>query len=195
MDDISQISANLEKRARAVVAETNLIDIWTAIGATVNSVGSLKMGLMARHLDIDFHLYTNPFSLADSFSAMARLAENPGIKSISYTNLLEAEDQCLEWHAFYLDKLGETWQLDLIHILSQSTYAWYFEKVADRITAALTHETRQAILTIKYALNPQLKVMGITVYRAVIEGGVRDLESFLKWRDLNPDHGIVAWMP
>ena len=195
MDDVIQISANLEKKAWAVVAETNLVGIWSAIGATINPVGSLKMGLMARNQDIDFHLYTNPFCLADSFSAMARLAEHKGIKSISYANLLEAEDRCVEWHACYQNDLGETWKLDLIHILPDSRYVGHFERVAERISAVLTPETRKTILTIKRAVPPEDKVMGITVYRAVLEAGVRDLESFLEWRDLNPDDGIVHWMP
>ena len=33
------------------------------------------------HRDIDFHIYTSPLELSDSFRAMAKLAENPSIKN------------------------------------------------------------------------------------------------------------------
>ena len=38
------------------------------------------------HRDIDFHIYSSPLRLADSFAAMARLAENSRIRSITFNN-------------------------------------------------------------------------------------------------------------
>ena len=76
-----------------------------------------------------------------------------------------------------------------------SPYAGYFEKVADRISAVLTPETRQAILTIKNTVPDTLKVMGIQVYKAVIADGIRDTDSFLHWMSRQPDEGIITWMP
>ena len=55
--------------------EVNVIPIWESIGAQVNLVGSLRMGLLMKHRDIDFHIYTSSLSLTDSFRAMAKLAE------------------------------------------------------------------------------------------------------------------------
>jgi hypothetical protein len=195
MDQIIEIAEAAQKRAWEVIKELNLVEIWTSIGAKANLVGSLKTGLMINNKDIDFHIYTDPFKLSDSFLAMSRLAEKPGIRSISYTNLLEAEDKCIEWHAFYEDNQGETWQLDLIHILPGSTYAGHFEEVAKRICAALTPETRQAILKIKHGLPSDKKVRAIEVYQAVLSAGVRDLESFWKWKAAQPQAGIIDWMP
>ncbi len=171
------------------------MDSWSSIGATINLVGSLKMGLLINNRDIDFHIYTNPFKLSDSFAVISRLAENKRIKTISYTNLLEAEDKCIEWHAFYEDLQGYCWQIDMIHILNDSPYAGHFERVAERVSEVLTQETKEAILRIKQAIPVEEKVMGIQICRAVIEHGIRDLDSFRQWQDQNPDEGIINWIP
>ena len=194
-NDILTTAAANQKRAYEVIEETNILEIWTSIGAIINLVGSLRSGLLMKRRDIDFHIYTDPFSLSESFSAVARLAENPRIKSVNYANLLDAEDQCIEWHALYEDSQGNSWHIDMIHILHDSPYAGYFEHVADRIIAALTPQTRRAILTIKDAIPLDAHVMGIEIYRAVLEGGIRDPESFQQWREEHPQHGIVKWCP
>ncbi|MBI9077005.1 MAG: phosphoglycerate mutase family protein [Desulfatibacillum sp.] len=195
MEEIFQKAQALEKQAWKVVEETNLLDIWQSVGATINAVGSLKMGLLMNHRDIDFHIYTDPFILSESFSAIARLAENPRIRTINYANLLDAEDKCIEWHAFYEVREGELWQIDMIHILSDSPYAGHFEKVAERISQVLTPKTRQAVLCIKDAMPKDKKVMGIEIYQAVIRDGVRDITSFWQWKEKNSSGGIITWMP
>lgn len=192
---ILQQSEEMHRRAEEIIRALDLVGLWKAVGGKANLVGSFRMNLMASRLDIDLHVYTEPFAIADSFSVMGRLAEKSGIRSISYTNLIDAPDRCLEWHASYEDNRGETWHLDIIHILNDSKYAGYFERVADRISAALTDETREAILRIKFALPSELHVMGIEVYRAVLEGGVRDLDTFTTWRNRHPAEGILNWMP
>lgn len=195
MKRIVEIADEIQKQAWDVIEDTRIIELWSSIGATVNLVGSLKTGLLINRRDIDFHVYTNPFKLADSFSVMSRLADNKRIRAINYINLLEAEDQCIEWHAFYDDREGHSWQIDIIHILHESPYAGFFENVAERISSVLTQETRNAILTIKNSLAASEKVLGVEVYRAVIEDGVRDVDSFRTWKALHPVEGIITWMP
>lgn len=195
MKQIFDIAESMQKDAWQVIHDTNIIEIWSSIGATINLVGSLKMGLLINNRDIDFHVYMTPFNLSDSFSAMARLAENKRIKTIRYGNLLEAGDKCIEWHAFYGDKYGHTWQIDMIHILNESEYAGHFEKVAERISAVMTPEIRANILRIKHGLPIEKKVMGIQIYKAVIEHGIQDIDSFWAWKEQNPDDGIITWMP
>ena len=85
------------------------------------------LGLMRRR-------YTTA-RFADRFAAMARLAENSRIRSITFNNLLDAPDQCLEWHAWYADADDQLWQIDMIHMPKGSAYDGYFERVADRIAA------------------------------------------------------------
>jgi hypothetical protein len=196
MPSLLTASSALQQRAYAIIEETKIIEIWSAIGATINLVGSLKTGLIIKKQDIDFHIYTNPFNLSDSFSAISRLAQNPHIKTLTYTNLLDAEDRCIEWHAGYQDDSEDAWQIDMIHILNDSPYAGYFEKVAERINAVLTDETRRAaILSIKNDIPLEKHVMGIEVYKAVIDGGVRDTDSFWTWKARQPDEGIITWCP
>ncbi|UZJ40235.1 phosphoglycerate mutase family protein [Prosthecochloris sp. SCSIO W1101] len=195
MEDILETAKQIEEEAWSVIDETGVINHWSSIGATINLVGSLKTGLLINNRDIDFHIYTNPFNLSDSFLAISRLAENKRIKTVSYSNLLDAEDKCIEWHAFYDDQNGNSWQIDMIHILNESPYAGYFERVAECISKVLTKETREAILRIKKAIPTDKKVMSVQIYKAVIEDGVRNLEAFWQWEKQNRNEGIVTWVP
>lgn len=185
------------RRAFEVIADLDVFGAWRAVGAEAHLVGSLRMGLLMKHRDIDFHVYSRRFSISDSFSAMARLAEHERVLEISYVNLLEADDQCLEWHLCYEDTVGERWQIDLIHILRESPWAFHFEAVADRIKAVLTPETRRAILSIKEGLPEDGdKVLGIEVCQAVLRDGVRGLDAFQAWKRAQPAvTGIIDWMP
>lgn len=195
MNDIIAISEQNQKKAWKVIENTNVMGIWESVGARPNLVGSLRTGLLMNNRDIDMHIYSDPFVLADSFTAMARLAEKKGIKRIEFANLLDTDEKCLEWHAWYQDTDGELWKMDMIHILSESVYAGYFEKVADRIKAALTPEIKYAILSIKNDMPPDLKVMGIQIYQAVIRDRVRNISQFLAWREEHPGDSIIDWMP
>ena len=195
MNDIVERAKHLQEKAWSVIEETGVIKHWSSIGATINLVGSLKTGLMIKNRDIDFHIYTNPFKLDASFLAISRLAENQRITKITYSNLLNAEDNCVEWHAFYEDQEGSPWQIDMIHILSESPYAGYFENVAQRISKVLTQETREAILGIKDGISVEKKVPSIQIYQAVIEDGIRDIEAFWCWKKQHPNDGIITWMP
>ena len=49
-----QLAARNTERAKQIVQATDIINIWKSIGAEINLVGSLKMGLMMKHRDIDF---------------------------------------------------------------------------------------------------------------------------------------------
>ena len=165
------------------------------IGAKVNLVGSLRTGLLMKHRDIDFHIYTSPLDLSASFRAMAELAENTSIKKIEYTNLLHTAEACIEWHAWYQDMEGELWQMDMIHIQEGSRYDGYFERAAERISAVLTDEMRLAILKLKYETPDTEKIMGVEYYQAVIQDGVRSYPEFEEWRRLHPAVGVVEWVP
>ena len=184
-----------QQKARRIIDETGIVDIWKSVGADAQLVGSLRTGLLVDNLDIDFHIYSDSFVLADSFAAIAKLAENPRIKRVEYANLLNTEEECLEWHAWYNDEEDNLWQIDMIHILKESPYAGYFEKVADRIAAVLTPETKAAILEIKSRRTPEVEIMGIEIYQAVIRDGVRTFEEFRQWQEEHPNPGIVDWMP
>ncbi len=71
----------------------------------------------------------------------------------------------------------------------------YFERVADRIAAVLTPETRETILRLKDETPDEAKIPGIVLYRAVLEGGVRNRTELKGWLQAHPVEGIVRWKP
>lgn len=193
--DILELAKRNQQKAWEIIEDTRIVRIWEGIGAKVNLVGSLRTGLLMKHRDIDFHIYTSPLDLSASFRAMAELAENTSVKKIEYTNLLHTAEACIEWHAWYQDMEGELWQMDIIHIQEGSRYDGYFERVAERISAVLTDEMRLAILKLKYETPDTGKIMGVEYYQAVIQDGVRSYPEFEEWRRLHPAVGVVEWVP
>lgn len=193
--NILELAKRNQQKAWEIIEDTRIVRIWEGIGAKVNLVGSLRTGLLIKHRDIDFHIYTSPLDLSASFRAMAELAENTSVKKIEYTNLLHTAEACIEWHAWYQDMEGELWQMDMIHIQEGSRYDGYFERVAERISAVLTDEMRLAILKLKYETPDTEKIMGVEYYQAVIQDGVRSYPEFEEWRRLHPAVGVVEWMP
>lgn len=193
--NILELAKRNQQKAWEIIEDTRIVRIWEGIGAKVNLVGSLRTGLLMKHRDIDFHIYTSPLDLSASFRAMAELAENTSVKKIEYTNLLHTAEACIEWHAWYQDMEGELWQMDMIHIQEGSRYDGYFERVAERISAVLTDEMRLAILKLKYETPDTEKIMGVEYYQAVIQDGVRSYPEFGEWRRLHPAVGVVEWMP
>ena len=193
--NILELAKRNQQKAWEIIEDTRIVRIWEGIGAKVNLVGSLRTGLLMKHRDIDFHIYTSPLDLSASFRAMAELAENTSVKKIEYTNLLHTAEAGIEWHAWYQDMEGELWQMDMIHIQEGSRYDGYFERVAERISAVLTDEMRLAILKLKYETPDTEKIMGVEYYQAVIQDGVRSYPEFEEWRRLHPAVGVVEWMP
>ena len=88
--DILDIARKNQQKAWEIIKKINVIPIWEGIGAQINLVGSLRTGLLMKHRDIDFHIYTPSLNLADSFRAMAKLAENTSVKKIEYRHFIFA---------------------------------------------------------------------------------------------------------
>lgn len=195
MQQIIELAKRNQEKAWEVIRRTDIINIWQSVRAEINLVGSLKTGLLMKHRDIDFHIYSSPLTLADSFQAMAKLAKNTSIKKIECTNLLHTIEACVEWHAWYQDAEGELWQMDMIHIRKGSRYDGYFEHVAERISAVLTEETRNTILQLKYETPETEKIMGVEYYQAVLQDGVRNYAEFKAWREAHPVTGVLEWIP
>ena len=195
MENLLNIAAQNMEQARQIIRDTRIISIWESVGAEINLVGSLKMGLMMKHKDIDFHIYTPTLTPSVSFAAITQLAEHPAIKRIEYINSIDTDEHCIEWHASYLAPDNTSWQIDMIHILKGSRYDGYFERVAERIAAVLTPETRNTILLLKYETPDTEKIMGIEYYQAVIQDGIRTYADFMKWRETHPTNRIIEWIP
>ena len=193
--NILELAKRNQQKAWEIIEDTRIVRIWEGMGAKVNLVGSLRTGLLMKHRDIDFHIYTPQFSLSDSFQAMVKLTENKSFMKMKHKNLLDTEAECVEWHAWYRDADNELWQSDMIHILEGSRYDGYFEKFAERLSAVLTEETKYAILKLKYETPESEKIMGVEYYQAVIQDGVCSYPEFEEWRRLHPVVGVVEWMP
>lgn len=194
-EKILELSENNTKIASEIVNELKLVEAWNSYGAEAHLVGSLRTGLLMKNRDIDFHIYSDKFSIAASFGAIAKISENKRIKKVSYTNLIDTEEMCIEWHAWYQDSDDQLWQIDMIHILNESPYKGKFEEVADRINAVLTPESKLSILSIKNEVSEDEKVMGIEIYQAVIRDGIKNYEEFKDWKEKQNQTGIIDWMP
>lgn len=194
-NDFTERAAEQIRRAHHLLATLDLPERWGRIGVEVQLVGSMRMGLLAKHRDLDFHHYSEAVDIAADFAVMGELATLPGIEWVQFGNLLQTEEGCVEWHAGYRDEHGELWQIDLIHIVRGSRYDGYFERMADRIATVLTDEQRETILKLKFETPDEEKIAGIEYYRAVIEGGVRSREELAAWRQAHPAEGIIEWMP
>ena len=83
----------------------------------------------------------------------------------------------------------------MIHILGGSCYDGYFERMAERISEVLTPETRETILSLKYATPDGENIMGVEYYQAVLRDGVRTYPDFMAWRKEHPETGVEEWIP
>ena len=193
-NNIEVIAQNNLEKAALVIEKSGVLEAWGSIGATVNQVGSMAMGLLMKHRDIDFHIYTDKLDIAESFKAVQKICANPAVTRMEYRNLVDTEEACLEFHVwFMLD--NEEWQIDMIQILKGSQFDGYFENVAERIKAVLTPEIRHTILGLKYLTPDNEHIMGIEYYQAVIADGIRTYPEFLQWRKTHPANGIINWCP
>ncbi len=199
MENINQITEisnrNLEK-ALQIIEELQIEEIWKASGSVCYLVGSVKTRLLVEHLDIDFHVYSNDFSITKSFKAISKICENPKITDVVYKNLMKAEDMCLEWHLSYEETPFRIWTIDIIHIMNESPYAGMIERVTGKINAVMTDKWRNAILKIKWeSSRKNEKVIGIEVYQAVIDDGVETYDDFKTWEMNRKSTGISLWEP
>ena len=193
-ENIELIARNNLEKALQVIERSGVRQAWESIGAVVNQVGSMAMGLLMKHRDIDFHVYTDKLDADKSFAVMRKICADPAVTRMEYRNLADTGEACLEFHVwFMLD--DEEWQIDMIQILKGSQFDGYFERVAQRIKAVLTPETRRTILELKYLTPDDEHIMGIEYYQAVIADGVRIYPEFIQWRRNHPADGIVEWCP
>lgn len=187
--DVFALSARRAEEARHVLEMLNVKGAWQSVGAEVRLVGSLRTGLILNKRDID-----RP-DMAESLAAMTPIVSRDGVEKMECRNLLQTEEACLEWHVWYRDAAGELWQLDIIHIRKGSRYDGFVEDFADRLQAALTEETRAAILYLKAQTPEHEQTAGIFYYLAVLRDGIRTYEEFCRWRRNVPSESIVTWRP
>ena len=64
--DYAAAAQKNETHALAVIRKSGIIPAWKNIGAEINLVGSLKIGTLGKHPDIDFHTYTPELDIRQS---------------------------------------------------------------------------------------------------------------------------------
>lgn len=195
MKEYEVVARRNQFRAMEILEELDLLEFWRGNGCKANLIGSLPMGLLVKHLDIDLHVYSSGVTEEGSFRIVSALAKNPHIREIRCINGLHTDEHCIAWHLTYADRDERLWQIDIIHIESGTQYDGYFETMADRIKKVLTDEQRDAILRLKYETPDGEEIHGVEYYQAVIEDGVRSLSELRSWVSIHRQPDGSYWMP
>ena len=193
--NILELALHNQQTAWKILEHTGIIPAWERIGATVHLVGSLKSSLLAKSRDIDLHIYTDTLDVAESFSVMQELAERLFLREVQYKNLIQTEEECIEWHALYEDEELNSWKFDMIHIRRNSKYDGVVENVTTAIMNRLTPEIKKTILQIKFDVPDGILIPGIEIYHAVFTGDVRSYEELEQYRKTNPLINSLNWLP
>lgn len=193
--EIFELSDRILHQASVVLERTSIIRSWERIGAIVNIVGSLKSGLMIRNRDIDLHIYTDRVDISESFSVMREIAVRLNLSEIDYKNLINTQEECIEWHAVYQDEESNLWKFDMIHIRKGSKYDGVVENVTESIIKKLTPEIRYKILSIKNDIPEGEIIPGIEIYHAVFTGNIGSYDEFKMWQKINPLTNSLDWRP
>lgn len=194
-ENIDVRAVKAQERARMVLEESGLADVWLRAGCRVNLVGSLRMGLMASHRDIDLHVYSAGITEACSFAIAAGMAANKNVTEMKCINGLHTDEHCMAWHVTYRADDGELWQVDIIHIEEGTEYDGYFERMADRILAVMTPEQRETILRLKFDIQADAGYHGVEYYEAVIADGVTTPDELHEWVTEHRRNPPYYWMP
>ncbi len=194
-NEILERAAVGEAAARKVLEKSRIADAWQAAGCRVSLVGSLRMGLLASHRDIDLHVYSKGVTTEGSFAIVAGIAGNPDVVEIKCINGLHTDEHCIAWHLSYRADDGEIWQIDVIHIEEGTEFDGYFEQMADRIKEVMTPEQRETILRLKFGTPAGCDFHGVEYYEAVIADGVTTLDELGSWVAAHRLKPQYYWLP
>ena len=183
-----------QERARGVLVSSGIADVWERNGCRVNLVGSLRMGLLASHRDIDLHVYSKGITEEGSFAIAAQVARLPGVTEIRCINGLHTDEHCVAWHIFYRYD-DEVWQFDVIHIEEGTEYDGFFERMADRIVEVMTSGQKEIILRLKFEAPSGSDFHGVEYYEAVIADGISNMVEFEEWITDHRKKPMYYWIP
>lgn len=194
-NQINDLALANQKKALEVLEQSGIAEIWKDNDCRVNLVGSLRMGLLASHRDIDLHVYSSGITTESSFTIAAKIAKNPKVTEIRCINGLHTDEHCIAWHVFYKADDGEIWQFDIIHIEEATEYDGYFERMADRIVEVMTPEQKGAILRLKFETPEGNDYHGVEYYEAVIADGITTMSEFENWVTEHRKKNPYYWIP
>ena len=194
LQDLKKRAADSCIIAHEVLKESGIAEIWEKNGCRVSLVGSLRMGLLAKHRDIDLHVYSGNITEENSFAIAARIAKNPEVTELKCINGLHTDEHCIAWHFLYKYE-GEIWQIDVIHIEENTEYDGYFERMADRIAAVMTPEQESTILRLKFETPEDKDFHGVEYYEAVIKDHISNMADFERWVAEHRKKPMYYWIP
>jgi hypothetical protein len=186
-------AAELKRQAHQLIKELGIMYRWSLVGNTV-LVGSASFGLMSTP-NLDFEIYVDQPDIRQGFDTVREIATISGVQQIQFHNFMGTSDPGLYWRIDYQDRYGVIWDIDNWLVPFSHPHAGMAASFATAMNQALTDESRQIILTIKAQMSPTKKFRGIDVYKAVLDGGVRDWAEFLQWMEKNPPVKMETWRP
>lgn len=192
--EIFDLALTMQQRANKVLEKSGIAEIWKRNGCKVNLVGSLRMGLLASHRDIDLHVYSKNVTEESSFAIAAQISKLPDVTEIKCINGLHSNEHCMAWHIFYKYE-EQIWQFDVIHIEEGTEYDGFFEEMADKIVAEMTPAQKEMILKLKFETPEGTLFHGVEYYEAVIADGIDNMDSFKEWIVEHRKKPMYYWMP
>ena len=193
-EEIFNLSFANQGSAKRVLMSSDIANVWEQNGCRVNLIGSLRMGLLASHKDIDLHVYSKDITEESSFAIAAQIAKLPNVLEIKCINGLHTDEHCIAWHIFYKYEV-DIWQIDVIHIEEGTEYDGFFERMADRITEVMTTDQKYRILKLKFETPLDKDYHGVEYYEAVISNGVSNMKDFEEWVTEHRKKPMYYWVP
>ncbi|NGQ96880.1 hypothetical protein G3578_17075 [Brevibacillus sp. SYP-B805] len=180
-------------RARKIMADLGLLERWAEVGRPL-LVGAVAYGLVVNP-DIDMEIYCEDPTPEAGFRVIGKLAQHPNVTDARFSNQLNGPDRGLYFQLKYKCKDGEGWKIDM-WLLPEDHPGPCARDLVEPLNAALTEETREAILAIKEDMQKTGYVASsIRIYEAVVDGGVRTPEAFYRWHEGNRPNGLTFWKP
>ena len=193
-EEIFNLSFANQERAKRVLMNSDIANVWEQNGCRVNLIGSLRMGLLASHIDIDLHVYSKGITEESSFAIAAQIAKLPDVIEIKCINGLHTDEHCIAWHIFYKYE-DDIWQIDVIHIEEGTKYDGFFEQMADRISEVMTTDQKETILRLKIETLSDKDYHGVEYYEAVIADGISNMVELEEWVIEHRKKPMYYWIP
>lgn len=194
MSDLLARAAAMRPTAEAILADLDLVRKWARFGRPV-LVGASAYDLLVDP-DIDMEIYCPELCIAHGFQVLGECALNPRVTKARFANELAGRDQALYWQLRYRCDDGIEWKIDMWS--APNDYALpRAEHLVAPMRAALTAETRSAILALKAAraLDAGLQCPSIDLYRAVLDDGVRTVQELHTWLATHETGQLSIWRP
>ena len=193
--ELLALSQARRQEALGILDELRLLPAWTRFGRPV-LVGAVAHDLVWGR-DLDLEVYCPQLRVADGFQVLAEAgAASARVKAAQFMNFLEDSDNALYWQIKYRAPSGAEWKVDMWS--ARDDYALpRGESLVEPLRAALTPDTRLAILRLKQAREQETgpDCLSIDLYRAVVADGVRRPEELRAWLASNEVGVLSAWRP